>query len=304
MSRRLPPLNFLRSFEAAARLESFTSAARELSVTQGAVSQQVKALEAAIGIKLFYRESQRLRLSEAGHDYLAAVRDVLDRLSLATERLMQRQASGFLTVSTSLDFAAKWLVHRLGDFTAAHPEIDLRVSATDHHVDFAREEADVAVRHGEGAWPGLDAVRLSTEQLFVVCSPKLMAGRGRLRKPADVLKFPLLHLNDRKTWSKWFDAAGVSHPDPLQGPVWNRASMAIDAAIDGQGIALSRTTLAAWDLLSGRLVRPFAESLRISKTYWIVCPKTTASVPKVALVRAWLLAQAASDQRRLKSLRS
>lgn len=304
MRRRLPPLNFLRSFEAAARHASFTKAAQELSVTQGAVSQQVKALEAALGIKLFYRDSQRLRVSEAGEEYLVAVRDVLDRLSLATERLVERQGSSVLTVSTSPDFAAKWLVHRLGGFAEAHPEIDLRVSATDHHVDFAREEVDVAVRHGEGRWPGLDAVRLSPEQLFVVCSPTLTAGREPLERPADVLKFPLLHLDDRTTWSKWLDAAGVAHSAPLQGPVWNRASMAIDAAIDGQGIALARTTLAAWDLLSGRLVRPFAETLRISKTYWIVCPTATAALPKIALFRSWLLAQASLDQQRLEALRA
>src|SRR3954471_7432937 len=134
MSRRLPPLNFLRSFEAAARHESFTKAAQELAVTQGAVSQQVKALEASLGGKLFYRETQRLRLSGGGQEYLLTVRDVLDRLSLATERLVERQGSGRLTVSTSPDFAAKWLVHRQGRFAEAHPDIELRVSGEDHHV--------------------------------------------------------------------------------------------------------------------------------------------------------------------------
>jgi LysR family glycine cleavage system transcriptional activator len=150
MLRRLPPLNALKAFEAAARSESLTRAAEELGVTQGAVSQQVKALEATLGIKLFVRERQRLVITEAGREYLAVVRDALDRIAVGTERLVQRQTSGVLTVSTSPDFAAKWLVHRLGRFAEAHPDVDLRVSATMHHVDFAREEVDLAVRHGDG----------------------------------------------------------------------------------------------------------------------------------------------------------
>ena len=140
MLRRLPPLNALKAFEAAARHESFTRAAEELCVTQGAVSHQVKALEAELGIKLFNRERQRLVITGAGRDYLTVVRDALDRIAVGTERLMQRQSSGVLTVSTSPDFAAKWLVHRLGRFSESHPEIDLRISATMHHVDFARED--------------------------------------------------------------------------------------------------------------------------------------------------------------------
>ena len=209
MLRRLPPLNALKAFEAAARSESFTRAAEELCVTQGAVSQQLKALEATLGIKLFIRERQRLVMTEAGREYLAVVRDALDRIAVGTERLVQRQTSGVLTVSTSPDFAAKWLVHRLGRFAEAHPDIDLRVSATMHHVDFAREDVDLAVRHGEGNWAGLDVVRLCSERLFPVCSPKLVSGRNRITKASDLLKFPLLRLDDWKTWSRWFDAAGV-----------------------------------------------------------------------------------------------
>jgi LysR family glycine cleavage system transcriptional activator len=301
MRPRLPPLNAIKAFEAAARHESFTRAAEELCVTQGAVSHQVKALEAELAVKLFNRERQRLIITEAGRDYLAVIRDALDRIALGTERLLQRQNSGVLTVSTSPDFAAKWLVHRLGHFAEAHPGIDLRVSATLHHVDFAREEVDLAVRHGEGNWAGLETVRLSAEQLFAVCSPKLLSGR-RLRKPADILRFPLLHLDSRADWTQWLQAAGLDAADVAHGPVLNRASMVIDAAINGQGVALSRTTLAAWDLISGRLVCPFTESLRISKTYWIVCPKATASLPKIVTFREWLLAEASNDLRRLKRL--
>ncbi len=303
MLRRLPPLNALKAFEAAARSESFTRAAEELCVTQGAVSHQVKALEETLGVKLFNRERQRLMMTEAGREYLAVVRDALDRIAVGTERLVQRQTSGVLTVSTSPDFAAKWLVHRLGRFAEAHPGIDLRVSATIQQVDFAREDVDLAVRHGDGDWAGLDAVRLCSEQLFPVCSPKLVSGRNRIAKASDLLKFPLLRLEDWKTWARWFDAASVSAA-AVPGPVLNRASMLIDAAVDGQGIALARTALAAWDLINGRLVKPIDVSLRLSNTYWIVCPKVTSSVPKIATFRDWLLAEAADDARRLKALSS
>jgi LysR family transcriptional regulator, glycine cleavage system transcriptional activator len=300
MRPRLPPLNALKAFEAAARHESFTRAAEELCVTQGAVSHQVKALETELAVKLFNRERQRLIITEAGRDYLTVVRDALDRIAIGTERLLQRQNAGMLTVSTSPDFAAKWLVHRLGHFAEAHAEIDLRISATLHHVDFAREEVDLAVRHGDGNWPGLDTVRLSSEQLFAVCSPKLLSGRHRLSKPADILKFPLIHMDSRTDWNNWLQEAGLDEAGVTHGPVLNRASMVIDAAINGQGVALARTTLAAWDLINGRLVRPFPLSLPLSKTYWIICPKATASLPKIVTFREWLLMEASRDLRQLQ----
>ena len=300
MARRLPSLNAVKAFEAAARHESFTQAAQELCVTQGAVSHQVKALEAELGLKLFHRERQRLVITEAGRQYLAVVRDALDRIALGTERLRRRQNSGVLTISTSPDFAAKWLVHRLGRFADQYPEIDLRISATMHHVDFVREDVDLAVRHGDGNWPGLEVVRLCTEQLFPVCSPKLVNGRNPIRRPADVLKFPLLHFEDRTNWSKWLTTAGVYGAEVSLGPVMNRASMVIDAAVDGHGLGLARTTLAAWDLINGRLIRPFDVALPLSRGYWVVCPKVTAMLPKIVTCRDWLLAEAAEDVRRLK----
>src|SRR3954466_358333 len=268
MLRRLPPLNALKAFETAARHESFTRAAEELCVTQGAVSHQVKALESVLGVKLFNRERQRLVITEAGREYLAVLRDAFDRIALGTERLTQRQRSGVLTVSTSPDFAAKWLIHRLGRFAEKHPEIDLRVSATLHHVDFAREDVDLAVRHGDGNWAGLDVVRLCSEELFPVCSPALLSGRNRIRAPSDLTRYKLLHLDNRENWSRWFDAAGVSNVELAHGPVLNRASMLIDAAVDGQGIALARSALAAWDLINGRLVKLCDVALRLNKNYW------------------------------------
>ena len=169
------------------------------------------------------------------------------------------------------------------------------MSATLHHVDFAREDVDLAVRHGDGHWPGLHVVRLCSEELFPVCSPRLASDERPLREPADLLAFPLLHLDDRKDWSRWLEAAGVDDAKVLHGPVLNRASMVIDAAVDGQGVTLARTTLAAWDLINGRLIRPLGFALPLAKSYWIVCPKATATLPKITTFRDWLLAEAAND---------
>ena len=302
LKRRLPSLNALKAFESSARHESFTKAAAELSVTQGAVSQQVKALEDELGLKLFRREHQRLAITEAGRDYLGVVRDAFDRLSMGTERLLQRQGTGLLNVSTSPNFAAKWLVHRLGRFSEAHPEIDLRISASVHHVDFAREDVDLAVRHGDGRWPGLDVSRLCAEELFPVCSPALLQGPKALKSPADLRRFPLLHANDASHWTRWLERAGVSGVNVDKGVVFNQASMVIDAAIQGQGVAMARTALAAWDLLSGRLVRPFPLALEAPFALWIVCPRATADLPKIATFRKWLLEEAAEDTARLAKL--
>jgi len=305
MARRLPSLNALKAFEAAARHESFTQAANELFVTQGAVSHQVKALEAELGVRLFQRERQRLIITDAGRVYLETVRDAFDRLAAGTERLQRRQKGGVLTVSTSPNFAAKWLVHRLGHFAEAHPGIDLRVSASLQHIDFAREDIDLAIRHGEGHWPGLRVTRLCSETLFPVCSPRLLGERSRrsLRTPTDLKRCVLLHVDDRGGWVKWLEAAGVQNVDASHGPVFNQASMAIDAAVDGQGVALARTALVIGDLLSGRLVRPFAFELPVPYAYWIVCPEATGDTPKIVTFRDWLVGEAKKDARRLNGLK-
>jgi len=304
MLRRLPSLNALKAFEAAARHESFTKAADELAVTQGAVSHQVKGLEAELGLKLFNRERQRLVITEAGRGYLEVVRDAFDRLAVGTERLLQVQKSGALTVTTSPNFAAKWLVHRLGRFVEAHPDIDLRVAASHRHIDFAREDIDMAVRHGDGQWPGMSVTRLCVEEIFPVCSPELLRGRAALRSPADLAHHTLLHVNDRRDWGKWLDAAGMATSASERGPIFNQISMAIDAAVDGQGIALARSALAAWDMRAGRLVRPFPLALKAPYGYWIVCPKSTADLPKIVTFRDWLLAEAAEDTRQVNKMKS
>jgi len=297
--RRLPSLNALKAFEAAARQESFTKAAQELCVTQGAVSQQVKGLEEALGVHLFLRERQRLIITAAGQSYLEVVRDAFDRLAMGTERLLQREKSGTLTVTTSPNFAAKWLVHRLRNFSEMHPDIDLRISASMQHVDFAREDIDLAIRHGHGQWPGLHVTQLCTEQLFPVCSPALLKGRNALRSLRDLKNHTLLHANGSDDWTNWLTRAGIEGVDVKRGIIFNQASMAIDAAVDGQGVALARTALASWDLIAGRLVRPFRLAFDAPYAFWIVCPKSTADMPKIAAFRDWLLKEAADDVRRI-----
>jgi len=301
MPRRLPTLNALKAFEAAARHESFTRAAEELFVTQGAVSHQVKALEAELGLKLFNRERQRLVITEAGRTYLGVVRDAFDRIADGTERLLQRQRGGSLVISTSPNFAAKWLVHRLARFAAAHPDIELTVNASLHHVDFTREDIDVAIRHGDKGTSGLHVTRLCAEEVFPVCSPRLLK-KAQLKSPTDLRRHTLLHVGDRKGWSEWLDFAGAKDVDPARGPILNEASMAIDAAVDGQGVVLARTALAAWDLIGNRLVRPFATAMPARFAYWIVCPKVNAKLPKVLALTEWLLAEAAEDTRQLAKL--
>jgi LysR family glycine cleavage system transcriptional activator len=243
-------------------------------------------------------------ITQGGRAYLEIVRDAFDRISDGTERLLQRrQSGGALTVSTSPNFAAKWLVHRLGRFAQAHPEIDLRVSASLHHVDFTREDIDLAIRHGDGTANGLHVTRLCAEELFPVCSPKISSGRNALRTPSDLGRHPLLHVGDRQGWSQWLAFAGIKGVDPTRGAVLNQASMAIDAAVDGQGVVLARTALAAWDLIGGRLVHPFGIAMPVSFAYWIVCSKAVAGLPKIVAFSDWLLAEAAEDVRQLNRLK-
>ena len=302
MSRQLPPLNALRAFEAAARHQSFTKAALDLGVTQGAVSHQVKALELRLGLKLFVRERQRLILTDPGRAYLEVVRDAFDRISDGTDELLRQRNGGVLTVSVSPNFAAKWLVHRLGRFGDLHSDIDLRIAASMQHVDFAREDVDIAIRHGEGQWPGLSVTKLCAEDLFPVCSPLTARNAHGLRKPADLASCALIHVDDRSNWQKWIDHVAAGDVDVSRGTIFNQASVAIDAAVDGQGVVIARTALAAWDLLAGRLVRPFRETLPASFGYYIVCPKASAGSRKITVFRDWLVAQAVDDAARLDQL--
>lgn len=296
--RRLPPLNSIRAFEAAARHLSFTRAARELNVTQSAVSHQIKALEARLGVPLFRRLNRALLLTDEGQAYLPAVRDALDRLAEATERLLVGETSGTLTVSVMPSFAARWLVPRLARFRDLHPDIDVRLSASDKLVDFARDDVDVAIRYGRGTYPSLHVTRLLGEDVFPVCSPALRDGDPPLRRLADLARHTLLHdiVDDIcPDWPTWLRLMGADGIDTSRGPVFSDSSMLLQAAVDGQGVALGRSALAAADLEAGRLVKPFDVRTPLDVAYYLVCPRSTAERPKIAAFRAWLLAEADAE---------
>jgi len=288
--RRLPPLSSLRAFEAAARHLSFTRAAAELHVTQAAVSHQVKALEDWLGLKLFRRQNRNVFLTEAGQAYLPAVREAFDGLSEATRRLRQRGGQAKLVVSVTLSFAAKWLMPRLGRFRRLHPEIEFMIDATDRIVDLGREEVDVALRYGAGAWAGMTARPLLKEELFPVCSPALAEA---LQRPEDLASHTLLHDEMRQDWRMWLLAAGVRGVDPTRGPTFTNSAMCVQAAIDGEGVTLGRSALVAADFAPGRLVRPFAVRLPTEFAYYVVHTPLAGDLPRVRAFVDWLLAEAA-----------
>ena len=296
MSRRLPPLNAIRAFEAAARHLSFTRAADELAVTQAAISHQVKALEEWLGVKLFRRLNRALLLTDAGQAYLPPPREAFDQLAGATGRLRADDSRGVLTITTLPSIAARWLVPRLGRFREAHPDIDLRIDASQHLTDFAREDVDVALRYGGGAWDGMRAERLMTEDFVPVCSPRLLEGAHPLRSPEDLRHHTLLHDDNRNDWTMWFLAAGIEDGDSTRGPAFSDSSLVLQAAAEGQGVALGRSALAATDLAAGRLVKPFDISLPASWAYYVVYPEATAERPKIMAFRDWLMAEAGRDE--------
>jgi LysR family transcriptional regulator, glycine cleavage system transcriptional activator len=302
MTRRLPPLAALRAFEAAARHLSFTRAGKELHVTQTAISHQIRALEDLLGVRLFRRLPRGLALTEEAQRYLPAVREAFDRLDAATDELITARAGGPVTASVVPSFAARWLVPRLGRFRAAHPEIDLLISASLHLVDFARENVDLGIRMGRGHYPGLRVDRLFGEALMPVCSPALLEGSQPLRRPEDLRQHILLHDDDHTGWQLWLELAGVEGVDPRRGPIFTDSGMVVQAAVEGQGVALARLALAAWDLATGRLTRPFDVSMPSDLAYYLVCPEATAERPRIAAVRAWLLAEAAAYARELERL--
>jgi LysR family glycine cleavage system transcriptional activator len=292
MAGSLPSLNGLRAFEAAARHLSFTRAAAELNVTQTAISHQIRRLEEQLGMRLFVRKNRALMLTREAQAYLPAVRAAFEDLRQATERLRRRDREGLLTVSTTPSLAAKWLVTRVAAFQEANPGIEVRISASTHLVDFRREEVDMAIRYGHGHWPGLRADWLMTEDIFPVCSPARRTGAKRLRRPEDLAHHTLLHsMASREDWQLWLTAAGL--PAELakrRGMSFDQSYMAIQAAIDGHGVALGRTPFVEADIAAGRLVVPFDVLLPASAAFYVVAPSETADQPKIARFRDWLFA--------------
>lgn len=295
MSRKLPPLNALRAFEAAARHLSFTRAADELFVTQAAISHQVKALEDHLGIKLFKRLNRALMLSDEGQRYYPAVRDGLDQLANATEQLLKSDRDGLLTVSTTPSFASLWLVPRIQNFTRKYPEIDVRIAAEDRVVDFDRDDVDCAIRYGKGGWSNLFQTKLMDEKHFPVCSPHYLARYPGLTEPRALKNHTLLHdyaiISKEETWEHWLKKANATEVNASRGPKFSHTHMVIQACIAGEGIAIGRTTMIQAELDSGRLVPLFDVVVENDTTAFFVCKPKTEEKYKISVFRDWLLSE-------------
>ncbi|MCP4948269.1 MAG: transcriptional regulator GcvA, partial [Aestuariibacter sp.] len=235
MHRRLPPLNALKAFEAAARHLSFTRAADELFVTQAAVSHQIKALEEFLSLKLFIRRNRTLLLTEEGQAYFLELKDIFKNLQDATERLLARGSKGAITVATPPSFASQWLVPRISKFSLAYPDIDVRLKAVDFDEGFLADDIDVAIYYGRGRWSGIQAEKLHTEFLTPLCSPSLFQGSKPLNSLADLKHHVLLHDSSRAIWKMWLKHFNVYGVNVNQGPVFSHSMMVMQAAALGQG---------------------------------------------------------------------
>lgn len=291
MDDPLPPLNALRAFVAAARHASFTRAARELHVTQTAVSHQMRTLEAHLGVRLFLRLPRRLVLTPEGEAYAREVAPAFDRVGQATAALSASPRREILTVTTFPSFAARWLLPRLGRFFARRPQTDVRVISTERFVDFAREPVDVGLRYGYGRYAGLRVERLMGDELFPVCSPTLV--RGRPRRRLDLRRCALLHDDSAEGWRRWLAAARMSGVDVDRGHTFTDANLTLQAAAAGLGVAIGRRALVDPDLRAGRLVRPFAVSVPADPAYYLVAAEQAAELPRVREFRSWLLEEIA-----------
>ncbi|WP_322039755.1 transcriptional regulator GcvA [Burkholderia diffusa] len=290
--RQLPALNAIRAFEAAARHENFSRAADELYVTHGAVSHQVRALEEELGVQLFTRNGKRLCLTDAGMRYAQQVRTALMVIADATREVRASDRGRRLVVSMLSSFAARFITPRIGTFIERHPEIDVELQSTNSLTDFARDDVDLAIRFGSGTYPGLHVEPLFEEVFFPACSPTLNGG-NLPRTPADLVHYNLLRSDD-ELWRPWFDAAGLDTlTEPKRGILYQDSSNLLLAAIDGQGIALVRRSLAVHDLLDGRLVRLFDIDGQSPWHYFFVCPPPLLNTPRVQAFRTWLLQEVA-----------
>jgi LysR family glycine cleavage system transcriptional activator len=292
---QLPPLAAVRVFEAAARHLSFTRAAAELGMTQAAVSYQIRLLEDRVGAPLFLRLTRKVALTEAGQRLAPVLTEALSRMAGAFAALRDDAGGGLLSVTTVLTMASNWLVPRLGRFQAAHPGTTVRVDTMTAKVDFTRGEHDLGIRVGKGVWPGLVAHWLLPVDFTPMCSPALLQrADGGLRQPRDLLRLPLLW-DDADAWQRWFAAAGEVVPASIadDGLRLDTQQIMGQVAKAGQGVALLNPLLFAEDLASGQLVQPFPTLLREDVAYYIVYLETRRDIPKIALFRDWLLAEAA-----------
>lgn len=305
--RRLPPLNALRAFEAAARHLNFSRAADELSVTPGAVSQQIQNLEDYVGVALFKRTPKGLLLTDPAQIALPALREAFDRLAEAASMLTAAVDGRRLTVTVPPSFASKWLLPRLGAFEALHPDVDVWVSAGMELTDFTSGEIDLAIRYGAGRYPGLEVIRLMQETVIPVASPELLVSHP-LENLGDLANAILLHDGSPDAdescpdWTMWLAARGVKGVDGARGPRFNQSSLVIEAAVGGRGVALAKRALAQADLDAGRLVAPFQIATAVDFAYYLVHPKTKGRLPQVKAFITWITAEAATHEAALATI--
>jgi len=285
MSRNLPPLSTLRAFEAAARLESFSRAADEISVTHGAVSHQIRALERALGTALFLRNGRRVALTNAGRHFAERVRAALQELVEAAQFIRRSEVERAVSVSMLPSFAARWLMPRLGRFMERHPAIAVNIHTSITLVDFQRDDVDLAIRFGSGHWPDLEAHKFLDEEFYPVVSARFNRGR-RPASPAELGKFQLLRSSD-EPWTPWFRAAGVRLKEP-HSLIFTDSNLLLQAALDGRGIALARSSIAEADVRAGKLVRLFKLAVPAHGASYLVWPKGRLSA-NATLFRDWLL---------------
>ncbi|MGF1627120.1 MAG: transcriptional regulator GcvA [Alphaproteobacteria bacterium] len=305
---QLPPLATMRAFEASARHLSFTRAAEELNLTQGAISQQIKQLELHLGFALFVRRTRKLELTAEGRQLAHVVREALTGIGSAIERLRADQDHGPLTVSMIPSLASQWLMPRLPKFHALYPDIDLRLHTDDRLANLRTDGVDIAVRLGWGNYPGMDTRLLMRERIFPVCSPQLMNGPNAIRRLEDLATAILLHDDDWRNdetangWPFFLKTFGVKRADVSSGPGYNQSSLMVQAAIHGQGVALARSTLAEIELDTGRLVRPLDIWLDSPWSLYTVTLPERADRPKIAAFRDWIAAESRVAAKRYGTL--
>lgn len=298
-------LNALRAFEASARHRSFSAAAAELHVTPAAVRPLVRTLEQWLGAPLFHRGASgkaRLIPTEAAERALVDIRAGLARLAQGLDRLKEASPNGLLTVAVSPAFAAKWLLPRIERFQAAWPDTDVRLDTNLKPVDFVSQQIDIGVRYGLGVWPELVAEKLMDEEVYPVCSPALLQRRGRLDRPADLMRETFIHdlsMDGRlgfPTWDMWLEKAGVRQRPARRAMKINNSGAVLQAAIDAHGVALARSVMARDDLAAGRLLRLFPEvEFRSALAYYVIYRPETASQPRLKAFRDWLFDEAVTS---------
>jgi LysR family glycine cleavage system transcriptional activator len=301
MSRHLPPLPAVRAFEAAARLGGFQSAGKELNVSAGAVAHQVKQLEAWLGVTLFQRLARGVALTPAGRQYAEALRPLLSGLEDVSEALKRQGDGRVVTVTSVPSLVARWLMPRLGRLREQHPEIELRVLASLHTVDFLRDGVDVAIRLGTGPYPGLKADLLMEEWFSAVCSPAFRDAAPNLREPADLLRYPLLHdelemrIPNEVNWARWLRACGVTYAGGTR-PSFSHTYLTLEAAANSQGVAIAAEAFIAEDLRLGRLVRLFPQRVLGPYRFHLLRPPEAEARPPVQAFCAWIKAEAEADE--------